>query len=332
MKAGKLQAGMRATARTLPALGIDLGGTKIEALLLGAQGQELWRLRVDTPQSSYSGMLQAIAALVVTARQHCQQACLQAPTVGVGTPGSLTASGVIKNANATCLNGRALQEDLQAALGQNIRMANDANCLALSEATDGAAAGVDVVFAVILGTGTGAGIAVQGRVLTGPNRLAGEWGHNPLPWADADRPGFVVAPLCYCGKRGCIETLCSGPGITREHQRLFGEALTAKEIAQRADAGDAHCAVTLAQHSNRLARALAMVINILDPDVIVLGGGLSRMNHLYTDLPKLWGQWVFSGGASDPVRTRLVQSLHGDASGVRGAAWLGRDPHDARLQ
>jgi fructokinase len=253
-------------------------------------------------------------------------AAAQPLSIGIGTPGALSASGVMKNANSTCLNGQPLQRDLQALLGAPVRLANDANCLALSEATDGAGVGAEVVFAAILGTGVGAGIAVRGQVLTGPNRLAGEWGHNPLPWeAFTDDPQWQ----CYCGQRACIEHLCSGPAISRDHLRATGVHLAAIDIAAAATAGDAACSATVRRHSQRLARALASVINLLDPDVIVLGGGLSRMAHLYEQVPALWAQWVFSAGGdlrkSEPVRTRLVPSLHGDASGVRGAAWLWRD-------
>jgi len=298
------------------ALGIDLGGTKIEALLLDPDGRERWRRRIATPAGSYAGTLAAVADLVRAARSEAQAETL---SIGLGTPGSLTLDGVMKNANSTCLNGMPLQRDLEALLGQPVRLANDANCLALSEATDGAAAGAEVSFAVILGTGVGAGITVRGQTLTGPNRLAGEWGHNPLPWLDPHEP----CPACYCGQRGCNETLLSGPALAADHQRETGQALTAPEIHQRAsEEGDADCAATLERHANRLARALAAIINVLDPDVIVLAGGLSNMPHLYTRVPALWAQWVFSGGVRDAVRTRLVPSRHGDASGVRGAAWL----------
>ncbi len=297
------------------ALGIDLGGTKIEALLLDPAGRERWRRRVDTPAGSYTGTLQALAGLVQAARAEAGGPM----SIGLGTPGSLTAEGVMKNANSTCLNAMPLQRDLEALLGQPVRLANDANCLALSEATDGAAAGADVSFAVILGTGCGAGITVRGHTLTGPNRLAGEWGHNPLPWLRDDEP----RPACYCGRCGCNETLLSGPGLAADHQRETGQALTAREIHRRAlDDGDTACAATLERHAHRLARALAAVINLLDPDIIVLAGGLSKMPHLYQRVPALWSQWVFSGGVHDTVRTRLVPSRHGDASGVRGAAWL----------
>jgi fructokinase len=304
------------------AIGVDLGGTKTEAVALDASGQERWRERIATPRElGYDAMLAAICGLVDRGRA----ASGGLPTVGVGAPGSLTADGRVKNANTQCLNGRPLQQDLQARLGQPVALANDANCLALSEATDGAGQGAPVVFAAILGTGCGAGIAVGGRVLVGPNRLAGEWGHNPLPWAAADEP----RPACYCGQAGCVETLCSGPGIAADHQRQHGGGLTALQIAQQAAAGDAACAASLARWQQRLARALAGVINLLDPDVIVLGGGLSRMADTYTAVPALWGQWVFAGGQREPVRTRLLPALHGDASGVRGAAWLGRDLENA---
>lgn len=301
-------------------LGIDLGGTKTEAVVLDGQGAERWRRRIATPSAQgYHAVLAALSTLVADARSAL--AADAAMTIGMGTPGSLTADGVLKNANTQCLNGRPLQHDLQDRLGQAVAIANDANCLALSEATDGAGAGAPVVFAAILGTGTGAGIAVNGRVLTGPNRLAGEWGHNPLPWAEADE----ARPACYCGQSGCVETLVSGPGLAADHQRRHGGALTAAQIAQAAAAGDAACIDTLARWQHRLARALAAVINLLDPDVIVLGGGLSRIASTYTGVPALWGRWVFSGGVREPVRTRLLPARHGDASGVRGAAWLGRD-------
>jgi fructokinase len=210
--------------------------------------------------------------------------------------------------------------DLERALGQPVRIANDANCLALSEATDGAGAGADVVFAAILGTGTGGGIAVHGRVLTGPNGLCGEWGHNPLPWAGPDEPVWD----CYCGQRGCIETLLSGPAMGKEHALRHGGSLDAAAIARGAAAGDAGCNATLTRYESRLARALAQVINLLDPDVVVLGGGLSRIERLYRNVPAQWGAHVFAAGSKEPVRTRLVASRHGDASGVRGAAWLWR--------
>ena len=308
----------------LPALGIDLGGTKIAAVLLDAAGREFWRQRWPTPPGDYHGTLGALAAAVQAARH---AAGGQALSIGIGTPGTATAPGLMKNCNSTWLNGRPLQADLQALLGQPVELANDANCLALSEATDGAGAGAEVIFAAILGTGAGAGIAVHGRVLTGPNGLAGEWGHNPLPWG---LPGEDPVWDCYCGQRGCVEMFVSGPGLSRDHLHLTGEALIGEEIARRAQAGDAVSQDTLDRHARRLARALAAVINLLDPDVIVLGGGLSSMTHLYQRVPALWGQWVFAAGSSAPIRTRLLPSAHGDASGVRGAAWLGRQAGAAR--
>jgi len=301
------------------ALGIDLGGTKIEAVLLAPDGAERWRQRVATPAGDYPATLAAIAALVAQAR-------LAAPapfSIGIGTPGAVAASGRMKNCNSTCLNGQPLQRDIEALVGQPVVLANDANCLALSEATDGAGAGAAVVFAAILGTGAGAGIAAHGRVLQGPNRLAGEWGHNPLPWADA---GGDPAFACYCGQRGCIETLVSGSGLARDHAHVCGEELAGEEIVRRAAAGDDDCRATLDRHARRLAMALAAVVNLLDPDVIVLGGGLSRLPHLYAQVPALWAHWIFGAGR-DPVRTRLLPARHGDASGVRGAAWIGRAGH-----
>jgi fructokinase len=305
----------------MTALGLDLGGTKVEAALLADDGRTLWKQRAATPAGDYDATLRTVAALVDAARP----AAGGPVTIGIGTPGTAAADGRMKNCNSTCLNGRPLQADLQAVLGQPVALLNDANCLALSEATDGAGAGADVVFAAILGTGTGAGIAVHGRVLTGPNGLAGEWGHNPLPWAVN---GADPAWACYCGQHGCIETLLSGPGLARDHARQHGGALDAVAIAAQAAAGDEACAATLERHASRLARALAGVINLLDPDVIVLGGGLSRMPYLYTAVPALWSRWVFAANGGDaaaaPVRTRLLPALHGDASGVRGAAWVGR--------
>ena len=298
-------------------MGIDLGGTKIYAVVLDSAGSVLWDRRIATPVGDYAATLGALAALVAQAQGDCGPC-----SVGIGTPGTPTPDGLMKNSNSQCLNGRPLLADLQAALNQPVRLANDANCLALSEATDGAGAGAAVVFAAILGTGTGAGIAVHGRVLSGPNGLAGKWGHNPLPWAVA---GSDPVLPCYCGQQGCIETLLSGPGMARDHQRATSRSLSAQHIAQAADCGDTDCQATLARYSHRLARALASVINLLDPDVIVLAGGLSQIGRLYADVPARWGQWVVSGGVRDAVRTRLVRSRHGDASGVRGAAWLWRN-------
>lgn len=305
------------------ALGIDLGGTKVEARLFGVDGQELWRERAPTPGGDYAATVGLLAALTARARLAAGGAEF---TVGVGTPGVTVRegpmSGRMKNCNSTCLNGQPLQADLEAALGQPVRLANDANCLALSEATDGAGAGSPVVFAAILGTGTGAGIAVNGQVLTGPNGLAGEWGHNPLPFGVQGAPDEDQLWRCYCGRSGCVESLVSGPGLAREHALRHGGTLDAAAIALHAADGNAACQATLQRHAHRLARALAAVINLLDPDVIVLGGGLSSMPHLYADVPALWSQWVFAAGSGEPVRTRLLPALHGDASGVRGAAWL----------
>ncbi|MCK6479666.1 MAG: ROK family protein [Planctomycetes bacterium] len=293
-------------------IGIDLGGTKIEALALAPGGREAFRRRVPTPRGDYAGTVRAIAGLVAAA----DAAAGERGTVGVGIPGVISRrTGLVKNANSRCLIGHPLESDIAAAVGRPVRLANDANCFALSEASDGAAAGARVVFGVIVGTGTGGGVVVDGRVLDGANGIAGEWGHTPLPWSE---PGEHPGPACWCGQRGCIETFLSGPGIARDHAERTGEALEAGEIGRRASAGDAGCAATLARHAGRMARALAGVINLLDPDVVVLGGGVSNLPHLYEDVPRLWGRWIFS----DAVDTRLVPPAHGDASGVRGAAWL----------
>jgi fructokinase len=304
-----------------PALGVDLGGTKTSAVLLAADGQRLWQARLPTPAGDYAATLRAVAALVQQGRNTAQAQGLASPSVGVGSPGSETPAGRMKNCNSTCLNGQPLRTDLQALLSQPIALANDANCLAWSEATDGAGAGAEVVFAAILGTGAGAGIAVRGQVLTGPNGLAGEWGHNPLPWVEAaDTP----LPACYCGRAGCVETYVSGTGLAADHARVTGQALSGEAIVAAAAAHDPAAQATLDRHTHRLARALAAVINLLDPDVIVLGGGLSQLPHLLQRVPALWGDWVFAAGDAAPVRTRLAAALHGDDSGVRGAAWAGR--------
>ncbi len=304
-------------------IGVDLGGTKIEAIALADDGSSAWRQRVPTPAGDYRAILQTVASLV---RRAESELGLAGCPVGVGTPGTLTHDGLIKNSNSLCLNGQPLERDLAEVLERPVRLANDANCLALSEATDGAGAGAEVVFAVILGTGVGGGVVVRGHLLTGPNGLAGEWGHNPLPWADdTDRP---VA--CYCGQRGCVETWLSGPGLARDHAASAGignqgeVGLTAHEIAQRAAAGDATCEASLQRYEARLARALAQVINLLDPHVIVLGGGVSNLERLYVNVPLHWGRHVFAGGLKQAVRTRLLRNRHGDSSGVRGAAWLWR--------
>lgn len=294
-------------------LGIDLGGTKIEIIALAQDGRELLRRRVATPRDDYSAILDAVAELVRDAEAELGDR----GSVGIGTPGSISrATGLLRGSNSVCLNGKPIKADLETLLGREVPITNDANCFALSEATDGAAAGADVVFGVILGTGVGGGIVVRGHVLTGPNAIAGEWGHNPLPWPkDDERPG----PACFAGHSGCIETFLSGPGIERDHLRAFGEALTSHDIGARAAIGDAACEATMRRYEERLARALAHVVNILDPDVIVLGGGMSNVQRLYAGVPALWRSWVFS----DRVDTRLVKHRYGDSSGVRGAAWLG---------
>jgi len=297
-------------------IGIDLGGTKIEAVALARDGQELARQRLVTPRHDYDATLRAITALVAGLERETGET----GTVGVGMPGTLSpATGLVKNANSTWLNGRSFDRDLAKALGREVRCANDANCFALSEATDGAASGARVVFGVIVGTGTGGGIVVDGRVLTGPNAIAGEWGHIPLPWPkDEERPG----PACYCGKSGCVETYLSGPGLARDYREATGSELDAVAIAERAASGDAAAEAALARYEDRMARALATVLNVLDPDVVVLGGGMSRLARLYESVPRLWQTWAFS----DRVTTPLRPPVHGDASGVRGAAWLwGRD-------
>lgn len=296
-------------------IGIDLGGTKIEGVVMGAGSQVLQRERIATPAGDYAATVQAVAEVVRRLERAVGQGGLP---VGCGTPGTVSpASGRMKNCNSTCLNGQPLQQDLEAALARPVRLANDADCFALSEAHDGAAAGAASVFGVILGTGVGGGIVIDGRLLVGANRIAGEWGHNPLPWL---RPEWdeLPGPRCWCGRHGCIETWLSGPGLAADHRRVSGEDLRGEDIVARAEAGEAVAQATLGRYEDRLARALAQVINLLDPAVIVLGGGLSRVPRLYRYVPALWDEWVFS----DRVDTRLVENRHGDASGVRGAAWL----------
>ena len=289
-------------------IGIDLGGSKIELLALDARGDERYRKRVPTPRGDYGATVKTVTALV----GECEEALGAQGTIGIGIPGALSlATGRIKNANSTCLIGRPFKQDLEAALGREIRMANDANCFALSEATDGAGRGARVVFGAILGTGVGGGIVVDGHVLTGPNAIAGEWGHNPLPLPRGDD---LPPPECYCGRKACIESYLSGPALARD----AGVGLDAPQIAAQAAQGDGRCEAALARYEERLARALASVMNVLDPDVIVLGGGLSNMDRLYANVPRLWMPYVFS----DLVSTRLVRHVHGDSSGVRGAAWL----------
>ena len=297
-------------------IGIDLGGTKIEGIVLRGDTEILARRRVATPAGDYAATIAALADLV--AALEAQTAASRLP-VGIGHPGAISpATGRIKNANSTCLNGQPLREDLEAALQRPVRLANDADCLALSEAqADGAGAGAACVFAVILGTGVGGGIVIDGRLRSGPNAIAGEWGHNPLPWPRPDW-GEVPGPLGWDGRHGSIEDWCSGVALAAEHERLHGQRLRGEEIVARAAAGEAAAETSLQRYEDRLARALASVINLLDPDVIVLGGGLSRVERLYANLPRLWSVWVFS----DRVDTGLAAARHGDSSGVRGAAWL----------
>ncbi len=280
-------------------IGIDLGGTKIEAIALDASGREVFRKRVPSPRGDYAATIQTVKQLVDDAGEG---------TVGIGMPGALSKlNGLVKNANSTWLNGKPLKEDLEQALGREVRLENDANCFALSEATDGAGKGAAVVFGVILGTGVGGGIVVHGKLVPGINAIAGEWGHNPLP---APRPEDLPQPDCYCGRKACIETYLSGPGLASDYERTTGKRVGAEEAVLHAE--------TMGRYVERLARALAGVINVLDPDVIVLGGGMSKVARLYTEVPRLWTRHVFS----DQVATRLAPPVHGDSSGVRGAAWL----------
>jgi fructokinase len=293
-------------------IGIDLGGTKIEGVAMDADGHELGRLRVATPRRDYDGTLDAITDLV----RRLEQRFGGPASIGVGIPGIISpATGLVKNANSTWLIGRPFDQDLARALGRPVRLENDANCFALSEATDGAASGASVVFGVILGTGVGGGIVINGRILRGAHHIAGEWGHNPLPAPrDDERPG----PACYCGRHGCIETFLSGPGWAGDTARRTGRAMEASALAAAARDGEGDARDAVARYVDRLARALATIINVLDPEVIVLGGGLSNMDALYEEVPRRWGPHVFS----DEVHTRLVRAHHGDSSGVRGAAWL----------
>ena len=297
-------------------IGVDLGGTKTEAVALGQAGGELVRLRIDTPSDGYDSILRGIAGLVAAVET---RAGARAPAVGIGIPGSLSpVSGRVRNANSTVLIGHAFDRDLAAALGRPVRVGNDANCFALAEAMAGAGQGAQTVFGVILGTGIGGGIVVDGRVLAGRNLIAGEWGHNRLPAAGA---GELPGPPCYCGREGCIEAWCSGPAMSADHARTTGETLDPPAIAARAEAGDPAAAATLERHLDRLARALAGVVNLLDPDLIVLGGGLSNLGHLHHRLPEAMRGHVFS----DVFETPIVQNRLGDSAGVIGAAWLWPD-------
>ena len=296
-------------------IGLDWGGTKIEAVALAATGETLARRRIATPQQDYGACIRVAADLV----RAIEEEAGQAGSVGIGIPGAISpATGLVKNANSTWLNGRPLDRDMAEALGRPVRVENDANCLAVSEAADGAGAGEAVVWAVILGTGVGSGIAVDGRALKGRDRIAGEWGHNPLPSPrDDERPG----PACYCGRQGCIETFVSGPGFVADHARTGGRRLTPEEIVAAMRRGDAAARAAYERYLDRLARAMAQVVNILDPDVIVLGGGLSEVDELYAGMPARIAPHVFSDRFATPIR----KSRHGPSSGVRGAAWLWRD-------
>jgi len=295
-------------------IGVDVGGTKIEALAMGPDGMELLRYRVATPRGDYAGTVSAIAGLVTRLESELGMR----GSVGVGIPGTLDRNRRVKNANSTWLNGRELDKDMEKALARPVRLANDANCLALSEATDGAAAGKQVVFAAILGTGCGGGLAIDGRVHAGQNGVAGEWGHNPLPWMQGEEwPG----PECYCGRHGCIETFVSGTGLAADYARMNGQHLAGEEIVAASRRGEQAAMEAMTRYVDRLARALAHVVNMLDPDVIVLGGGLSRIERLYAEVPGLLPKYVFGGECDTPV----LQAVHGDSSGVRGAAWLFND-------
>jgi fructokinase len=293
-------------------IGIDLGGTKIEGIALDEQGNELLRKRVATPQHSYPKTVQAIIDLIT----HLETETGQQGTIGIGIPGAISpATGLVKNANSTWLIGQPLQHDLEQQLARQIKIENDANCFVVSEATDGAARGAEVAFGVIVGTGTGGGVYVRGHSIVGANAIGGEWGHNPLPWPREDEyPGRD----CYCGKKGCIETWLSGPGFAYDHKLSSGQDRNSREIVQLAEQGDPLAEASLERYEHRMAKSLASVINILDPEIIVLGGGMSNVQRLYTNVPKLWASYVFS----DRVDTRLVPPQHGDSSGVRGAAWL----------
>jgi fructokinase len=296
-------------------IGVDLGGTKIEVIALESDGHVLLRERAPTPGGDYEGIVRAVRDLVLAAERRLNRS----GTVGIATPGARSAlTGRMKNCNSTVLNGRPLDRDLEEALARPVRLENDANCFALSEAIDGAGTAAKVVFGVILGTGVGGGVVIERRILTGRNHIAGEWGHNPLPWAQGtELPG----ELCYCGQRGCIETFLSGAGLLREYARLGGVTRRAQEVVQAAAAGEPVAQASLSCYCDRLARALAALVNVLDPDVIVLGGGLSNVDALYAALPAGMTRYVFSDGLDTPV----VAPRHGDSSGVRGAAWLWPD-------
>ncbi len=293
-------------------IGIDLGGTKIEAAAFDRSGAERFRQRLPTPSGDYAGTVKAIAQLAAAA----DGALRTQASIGVGIPGTISpATGLIKNANSVCLIGHALDKDLEAAIGRPVRLANDADCFALSEAIDGAGADASIVFGAILGTGAGSGVVINRQLVRGPNAITGEWGHNPLPWPQADE---LPGPDCYCGLRGCNEVFISGTGLAGDYARATGKNLTAAEVVALSESSDAAAEASMLRYIDRLARATATVINFIDPHVIVLGGGVSKVSRLYTEVPKLWPKYVFS----DTVVTKLLPPVHGDAGGVRGAAWL----------
>jgi len=296
-------------------IGIDLGGTKTEVIALSYQGEQLFRHRLPTPRDDYQQTIETIATLVAMAEKETGQT----GSVGMGIPGSISPyTGVVKNANSTWLNGQPFDKDLSKRLNREVRLANDANCLAVSESIDGAAAGAQTVFAVIIGTGCGAGVALGGRAHIGGNGTAGEWGHNPLPWMDEDELRYREEVPCYCGKQGCLETFISGTGFATDYHRLSGKALKGSEIIRLVDEQDAVAELALSRYELRLAKSLAHVVNILDPDVIVMGGGMSNVERLYKTVPGLVKNFVFGGECQTPIR----KAVHGDSSGVRGAAWL----------
>ncbi len=293
-------------------MGIDLGGTKIEVLVIDSGGQEVLRNRVVTPKDNYQEIISSIVGLVDDAEKQLEQEC----SVGICTPGSLSpVSGLLRNSNTTCLNGQPFKKDLETNLNKEIRIANDANCFALSEAMDGAAQDAGTVFGVIVGTGTGGGIVIDKKVLMGGNAIAGEWGHNPLPWPEKSEHGLSK---CWCGQENCIETFLSGPGLAKDYQRSTEKIISAEQIVELAEQGDSAAEEALKRYEHRMARSFAHVINIVDSDVIVLGGGMSNVMRLYENVPKLWKRWIFS----DCVNTKLMPPNYGDSSGVRGAAWL----------
>ena len=301
-------------------IGVDVGGTKIEAVGLSSAGKELHRVRIPTPKGDYNATVQAVVGLV----REIEEKAHRVGSVGVGIPGTVVrATGLVKNANSVWLNGRPFEKDLGLALEREVRCANDANCFAVSEATDGAAAGKEVVFGLIVGTGCGGGIALRGKVHSGQNGLAGEWGHTQLPWAtERELPG----PMCYCGRRGCLEMWISGTGLERDFAETTGRQATGREIELAAEAGDGEAMSALNRLEDRLARGLSTIVDVLDPDAIVIGGGLSKMERIYTGVPRLLRDYCFGGGAEVPI----LKAMHGDSSGVRGAAWLWGDWADAR--